>query len=613
VSVSIKALIDDLTQDASWRSLLHARKALRGGINRPDGLALARFLTSDVPSNRPDFQGRSVRVAVASDTSLDNLAEPIALRLLERGMFGIQYHAPFGQVAIEVRNPQSGLYQHHPELVILAPWTGLWQRLGETTPEAAAQLVEEAWSSVAALRQHFQGLILLLNLFTTESRPHGILESRRDLGRADFARLVNLTLSKKCRECGDAYVIDAQLLAGQSGAIWPGLHKQQFMATRALPDELAVQIAIEIAAFCAARKGFAKKCLIVDLDNTLWGGVVGEDGVAGLKLGGAFPGNVYSELQREIRALHDRGIALAIASKNNEADAWEVFDTRSEMILKREDFAACRINWNDKATSLRELATELNLGLESFVLLDDNPVERSWIEESLPEVEVCPVGDPIEMLRWLTTTRRFDSLAITREDALRSKSYAAAQQRSELASKSANLEEYLASLGTQVQVGCNSPAQIARVAQLTQKTNQFNLTTRRYSESEIQARTADPAWRVFWCSSRDRFTDEGVIGAALVQVRGSEWAVDTFLMSCRVLGRGVEKAFLSAVCSQAHSEGAKTVRGEFIKTAKNAQTEEFYGTCGFVVEERKPDHSLWRLKLPAATGLKPTWIDLKTS
>jgi FkbH-like protein len=611
--MTAKDTIAQLESDTGWRSLRVAQKALRSGMSRPESLALARFLSGEKIRSRADFVARSVRVGVASDTSLDNLADPLALRLLERGMFGVQYHSPFAQLALEMRNPGSGLFQHKPEVVLLAPLTGIWQKLAGTGPDAVAQTVEEAWSQVTALRKHFDGLILLVNVVTVENRPHGILESRRNLGHADFARSVNLQLSQRCREIGEAFILDAQLLAGQSGTVWPGLHKQQFMASRPFTDDLANLLAAEIAAFCAARKGFARKCLVLDLDNTLWGGVVGEDGVAGLQIGGGFPGSIYTELQKEIAALRERGVTLAIVSKNNEADAWEVFNQRPEMVLKRADFSAHRINWQDKASNIRELAKELNLGLDAFVVLDDNHVERDWIEEALPEVDVCPASDPLEMLRWLATCRRFDTLAITREDVLRAKSYAAAEERSRLATQSSNLEEYLASLGTQIEVGCNSSKQIARVAQLTQKTNQFNLTTRRYTESEIQERMQNPSWRVFWCSCRDRFADEGVVGVALIEIKDSEWTIDTFLMSCRVLGRGVEKTFLGTICDQAADSGAKVIRGEFIRSVKNSQTENFLETCGFTVAEKTNDSSKWRLALPATAGLIPKWIALKTS
>jgi FkbH-like protein len=609
--MTIKLVLQRLALESDWRSIRLAQKLLRDKLSRPDAILVTKLLMGEEIRQRTDFISRSVRVSIASDTSLDNLAEPLALRLLDRGMFGFQYHSPFAQLALETRNPDSGLFRHKPEVVVLAPLTGIWQRLAGTSAGIVAQTTEDTWSQVVALRKSFDGLVLLVNVVPIENRPHGILESRRDLGHPDFARAVNLQLSQRCRETGEAFMLDAHLLAGQSGITWPGLHKQQLMAGRPFPDDLANLLATEVAAFCAARKGFARKCLALDLDNTLWGGVVGENGVAGLKVGGSYPGNIFTELQKEIAALHERGVTLTIVSKNNEADAWEVFNQRPEMILKRAHFNAYRINWQDKASNLRELASELNLGLDAFVMLDDNPVERDWIEKALPEVEVCPASDPLEMLRWLATCRRFDTLAITREDALRAKSYAAVEERSRLANESSNLEDYLASLETKVEVGCNTRAQVARVAQLTQKTNQFNLTTRRYTESEIQERMQNSSWRVFWCACRDRFADEGVIGAALVETRNQEWLIDTFLVSCRVLGRGVEKAFLGAICDQACCSGAKLVRGEYIRSAKNSQTENFLETCGFTADERTADSAQWHLDLPAPAELTPKWIALQ--
>jgi len=611
--MTIKDTLQQLAEVADWRSIRVAQKALRDRMGRPDIILLTKFLMGGEIRKRSDFDSRSMRISIASDTSLDNLAEPLALRLLDRGLFGIQYHAPFAQLAMEVRNPDSGFFQIKPEVAILAPLAGIWRKISEANANGVAQATDEAWAHVMALRKNFGGLILLQNVFLTEHRPTGILDSRGDLGRADFGRAVNLRLSQLCRDTGEAFILDAQWLSGQCGAIWPSLHKQEFMGSRPLANELASHLASEIAAFCAARKGFARKCLALDFDNTLWGGIVGEEGAAGVQLAGGFPGNLYTELQKEIRSLKDRGVVLAGLSKNNEADAWEVFSRRPEMILQRTDFSAHRINWQDKAANLRELAAELNLGLDSFVLLDDSPVERALVSEVLPEVEVCPCGDPLEMLRWLASCRQFDTLAITREDALRAKSYAATEARSQLAVQAGNLEEYLLNLGTQVVVGCDALEQVARVAQLTQKTNQFNLTTRRYTEPEIQKMVQAPDWRVFWCSCRDRFADEGVIGAALVKIDSGEYYLDTFLMSCRVLGRGVEKAFLGSVCQYAHANGVKTIRGEFIPSAKNAQTEKFYEACGFIAGNSTAAGLSWHLSLPAPENLVPKWIALQTA
>ena len=245
-------------------------------------------------------------------------------------------------------------------------------------------------------------------------------------------------------------------------------------------------------------------------------------------------------------------------------------------------------------------------------MIDDNPVERALIEGALPEVEVCPASDPLEMVRWLSTGARFDTLAITQEDNLRKKSYAAVEERAKLANSTTNLEEYLATLGTAVQVGVLTPTQLSRVAQLTQKTNQFNLTTRRYTETEMQNCMLSPQWHIYWCHCRDRFADEGIIGVAMAVEEEDHWRLDSFLMSCRVLGRGVEKAFLQVVINEATRYGASSLRGDFLRSAKNGQTEEFYASCGFDVFERSADRGLWQLPLPSGQHLTPVSIAVET-
>lgn len=611
-NANANTLIEDIRSDNGWRSIRRVIKAMRGELGRPERVALTRFLMGDGSAQRPDYIQRSIRISVASDSSFDNLAEPLALALIERGMFARQFYGSFGQLALEVRDPTSPLLRHNPEILVLAPLTAIWHRLANDGPLNVEAVVEETWSHVTALRPHFGGLVLLQNIAPHETRTHGILDPERDSSYAEFAAAVNLKLSQRCRSTGFAFILDAAMLIARCGSLWPGLHKSYFMAGRPINDDLAKEIAADIAAFCAARKGFARKCLALDLDNTLWGGVVGEDGVNALTIGGSYPGNLYSSLQQQILSLQQRGVVLSILSKNNEPDVWEVFDQRTEMILRKKDISAHRINWQDKATNLCEVAKELNLGIDSFVLLDDNPAERAWIEEALPEVEVCPHGDPLEMLRWLTSTRLFDTLAITQEDALRAQSYAAANERAKLSSESGSVESYLAELGTEITVAVATQAQLARIAQLTQKTNQFNLTTRRYTESDVRDRISSPLWRVVICSCRDRFTDEGIIGTAIIEITGSTWRLDTFLLSCRVLGRAVEKAFLSVIAIQAANENADTLLGEYMPTEKNSQAAGFYASCGFTETHTDPACGIWTLSLPTTFIIAPQWVKILT-
>jgi FkbH-like protein len=377
-----------------------------------------------------------------------------------------------------------------------------------------------------------------------------------------------------------------------------------------LPEALTPLLSREYVAVAAALKGFAKKCLVVDLDDTLWGGVAGEDGVAKLEIGGGYPGNIYRELQQVIYQLSERGVILAINSKNNQDDAWEVFERRPEMVLRREHFSAWRINWQDKATNLQAIAQELGVGLDSCVVLDDNPTERAWVEEWLPEVYVLPAQDPLEMLRVLATTPLFDTLDSTAEDQLRAKSYTAAAQRRTLQANTTNLAEFLSQLDIEAVICRPTESQLGRVAQLTQRTNQFNLTTRRYTHEQIKALWTNANVELLCCEVRDKFADEGIVGVVILHKSTEAWSIDTFLLSCRVLGRGVEGALLWAVCHQAATAGARWVYGEYVRSAKNGQIEGFYREAGFTPVAGDAIGSHWTLALPAPAELRPTWISL---
>lgn len=586
----------------SWRGFPELRRYVRGCQTRAQTAALIQSISElfDDSAWRP----RIFRLGVAGHFSTENLRPALTLEFLDRGLLCEQYHAPFGQLSQEIRNPASELYRS--DAVVLFPEIAHYATTH--TQEDAAHVVQGMAAEVAVLRQRFQGPVVVSNFVAPEFRPFGIRDSKQETGIVDFYRRVNLALSDRLRSETNVFILDAAHLSTLSGGKWPSLHKQHYLAGCALADDLTALLARELAAVAAALKGFAKKCLVLDLDNTLWGGIVGEDGVGGIKIGGSFPGNVYLELQRQILALYERGVILAINSRNNEADVWEVFDSRTEMMLKREHFSCARVNWGDKSRNIQEIADSLNIGTDSMVMLDDNAVERERIESAHPEVYVAPAGDVLEMVRFLSLTRLFDTLSFSAEDALRSKSYAAAEARKRAEQDFASIEEFLESLEIRLEIAHATEAQIGRVAQLTQKTNQFNLTTRRYSDQQVREMAKDSRYEVLYCACRDRFVDEGIIGVAIVE-KAEVWRIDTFLLSCRVLGRGIEKAFLGMICAKAQSAGARAVLGEFIPTKKNKQTEIFYKENGFAgpVDEGAGSAS-WRLALPTAVEMWPKWI-----
>jgi FkbH-like protein len=323
----------------------------------------------------------------------------------------------------------------------------------------------------------------------------------------------------------------------------------------------------------------------MDCDNTLWGGVVGEDGALGVDAGEDAPGNAHVELQRYALRLREQGVLLAIVSKNDEPDVWEVFDRHPGMLLKREHLAAARINWRPKSENLRELAAELRLGSDSLVFIDDSPAECAEVRANAPEITVIHLDDdPAHFVGLLERACAFDRLALTSEDAQRAEMYSQERQREQLRG-GATMDEYLAGLQLVVRIATVGEEHVARVAQLVNKTNQFNLTTGRRTESEVRTLVSDPSWRAYAVWVQDRFGDYGLTGAAFCRREPESWSVDTLLLSCRVLGRGVETALLSCLLQQAEADGASRLRGRFIPSAKNEMAAAYYPDHGFYEEE----------------------------
>ena len=319
-----------------------------------------------------------------------------------------------------------------------------------------------------------------------------------------------------------------------------------------------------------------KKCIVLDLDNTLWGGVIGEDGMEGIALSLAQPGASYIAFQQSLRDLYDRGIILAINSSNNPEDALRVIREHPNMILKEPHFAAMRINWNDKVQNLRELAAELNIGLDSMVFLDDSQLNRENVRTFLPEVETPDLpSDPREYTKFLHALPYFQGGAITDEDKMRGNLYVTERLRSEAQKQYQNKAEFLKGLGTEVHFFEDDAASLSRLAQLTEKTNQFNVKKRPLSEGEIRAFIEGGDHGVFYARAIDQFGDQGIIAFALVEKGADEWHIESLLMSCRVIGRGIEEAFVAEIARRAKVAGAERVSVTFESSEKNEPARAF--------------------------------------
>ncbi|MBF6592081.1 MAG: HAD family hydrolase, partial [Ktedonobacterales bacterium] len=476
------------------------------------------------------------------------------------------------------------------------------------------QVVASVEALLATLAERTPALVLLHTFATPQYAPLGILDERDAFGQTALFAAINSGIAQRVRErFPTVYLVDEDRVFGRIGKAHVTDPRLWFLARLGWGEAALRALASEYLRYIQAAKGRTRKCLVLDLDNTLWGGVLGEDGPSGIALGHEAPGNAFLAFQEAVLALWRRGVILAINSKNDEAEALAVLERHPEMLLRRHHFAAMRINWRDKATNLRALSEELTIGLESMVFFDDHPTERALVRAQLPEVltvELPP--DPALYRATLLALTEFETLTLTAEDRERGRLYAERQERRAWAgTHAADLEAYLAELRLVVTVEAADEFAIPRIAQLLGKTNQFNLTTRRHSEAEVRAFVASPTATVYAARVRDRFGDSGLVGAAIVLRQGDIWEIESLLLSCRVLGCGVETALLATLATQAHAAGAHRLRGAFIPTARNEPARDFYGRQGFMHVSTNASGELWELDLREHVVVAPTWLTLR--
>ena len=492
----------------------------------------------------------------------------------------------------------------------LAP--ALWSE--GLAPEAAGAVADRAVADltnlIAALRSSSKANIVVHALDVPAFGTNGILDAQMEATAAGAIDDINHRARERCSaQFENVHWLDYPALVARHGRLNWYDERKWLSARLPIAAPHLADMAAEWLRFVIPLAHRTAKVLVVDLDNTLWGGVIGEDGISGIKLDDEFPGAAFKALQRAILDLHRRGVVLAVCSKNNPEEAMAALRDHPAMILRPEHFAAFRINWEPKPDNLRSLAKELNLGLDSFVFLDDNPAERTAVAQMLPEVAVIDLpDDPMAYARTLREAPNFEVLRLSDEDRARGAYYASDRMRSDLQAAATTPEDFLRSLDIGAEVKPVDDFTRARVAQLTQKTNQFNLTTRRYSEGQIAEFAASDDWDVLTMRSWDRFGDNGIVGIAILKYQGDTCEIDTMLLSCRVIGRSLETALLGDAIAAAAHRGAKTLRGWFLPTRKNAPAADFYQRHGFSQAQSTDDGILWELALNAALPATPGWI-----
>jgi len=596
---------------------------LRGGMTALDSIAprpLAQLLAEldGAPASylrlaraveeRAHELGPARRVAWLASFTTELFSPYLAVEAARRGLLLEPYFAPFGQVEQVILDDASGLYAARPELAILAI------RIEDTTPALAdgflglpaaevRRLVEDHVAridgAVRALRQRSAARILVWNQPPLRRLAAGLADPGLELAQSEMVAMCNQALARRIAATSDAYVLDAHRVATELGTATFYDQKLAHLARMPFGARAQAALAGAIARSAAAMWRAPCKCLVLDLDNTLWGGVLGEDGISGIALGQDYPGSAFTAFQRVVLGYRDRGVVLALASKNNEADVVEVFAQHAGLLLRLDDFVARQIHWADKAGSLRAIAAELNLGLDALAFFDDSPVERAWVRQQLPEVTVIEVpASPLGYGDALDASGAFDLLAITREDRERTQLYHNDRARQRLADAAGSVDDFLRALGMRISIGAVAADTLPRVVQLLAKTNQFNTTTRRHGQAELEQLIAGGALAL-WMRVEDRFGDNGLVGVAIAVPEPAPAAlafrIDSFLMSCRVLGRRAEHALLGSIARRARAAGATALVGEFVPSKKNAPAAGLYRDAGFAAIPGEPGR--WRLAL----------------
>ncbi|WP_180540308.1 HAD-IIIC family phosphatase [Nevskia soli] len=553
---------------------------------------------------------RTARIAILGNATTAFFAQ-VLRSLCFRDRIAVEiYEGAYGSQQQEILDPESGLAKFHPSLVILPlSWRDLRLSGNEETPRAVeANLLAERYQTWKQIAERFSCHVIQYASDYPATESFGYLGNKLDGGRRRVIEVLNRGLWDNAP--GFVSIVDAPELQRALGAAWEDAAQwaqyQQHPATSALPE-----LAESVAAHIRAVVGLTRKVLVTDLDNTLWNGVIGEDGVGRIEVGPGTPaGEAHLQLQVYLKELRERGVLLAVSSKNNPEDARLPFQEHAGMALKLEDFAAFRANWEDKAENIRRIAEELSLGLDSFVFIDDNPLEREWVRSQLPDVAVVELGSSVfQWVREIDRGRYFLALTLSAEDLARATQYQQQSARETLRSAYGSMDEFLQQLQLEASVEPVSSANLARATQLINKTNQFNLTTRRYTEAQIAKWMYDPnAWLGAFQMS-DRFGSYGLIGMLICREAGAHaWEIDTWLMSCRTLGRQMEKFMFDRLLDAAREREVRTLIGIYRPTAKNKMVAGLYDQFGFRRVSETAEETRYELSVPLARGVTATQV-----
>lgn len=607
--------IDAALASGAWAT---ARAQLIQYWFREPGPATAGYVLSCFDKLRPQLSLTPARLFILRSFTVEPV---VPLLRAAAAIAGIDLKVEIGGFNTyqqELLSDGGALHQFRPDMVILALQTrdvaaDLWEDFTELRLEAIPAAVDRVANDfifrMKTFRQKSAANLVVHGLELPTWPAGGLWDNRNPRGQAEAIREINRRVQQACRDSAGVYFLDYDALVARVGRkAWHDERKWLTMRMPLAASSLA-HLADEWLRFICPLMGRSCKAIVTDLDNTLWGGVVGEDGFHGIEMGREYPGAAYREVQRALLDCRRRGILLAICSKNNPADALDVLEKHPDMLLRPKDFAAVRINWTDKAQNLRDIAAELNIGVDALAFLDDNPAERQRVQMELPDVCVLELPDsPTAFASVLRSHPSLERLTLSSEDSERARYYSEQRERVSLQQNASSVEEFLRSLSQTVRIEPANDVTRRRIAQLIQKTNQFNLTTRRHSEQQVDAMAAEPGCEAYSVQVQDRFGDNGIVGVMILRVEKANCTIDTFLLSCRVLGRTVETAMLAFLLERARIRKAESLQGWFLPTKKNSLARDFYKNHGFSLRQQNEEGDLWAISVDQANLAFPDWI-----
>lgn len=548
---------------------------------------------------------KKLKVAILSSFTIQGLDEILFVKCFQQGILSKIYLAPYNQYSQEIINPSSKLYKFNPDLVILIIdpvsflgdyWLNPYQLTTPKRKKFIKQKSSEIENLILKLKSHSKAKIIIHNFNVPGFSPLGILENKQQFGFQDSIRKLNENLQKMVINDPSLFIYDYDGFCSKRGGQNILDHKMYYLADMRLSTNYWSELCDDYLGYIKPLVSIIKKCIVLDMDNTLWGGILGEVGFEGIQLGPTPEGRSFWEFQKYLLSLHQRGILLTINSRNNLTEVLEVLQKHPYMVLREEHFSAIEANWQNKLTNMKSIAKQLNIGLDSFIYFDDDPYNRDLIRRSLKEVTVVDLPEDKSLyLETLINLNDFNTLQITDEDKQRGTMYVLEKKRQELEKSVSNIDDFVKSLQVLVTIEQANEYSIPRISQLTQKTNQFNMTTRRYLEDQIKTYSASEKYLVFSVTVKDKFGEYGLTGVIIIEKRNLHWVIDSFLLSCRVLGRKVEETILEYLIKEAKKDNVSKLIGQFIRTAKNAPAENFYKENNFKLVKKSGDIEEWNL------------------